>query len=78
LDVSAWGTDPSAVVVKVYDSAGTDVTGTKTTGLPSVLNPTTIQLPIIHSLSAAEYRVTVKFNIGGNTLEAWFTIEGEA
>lgn len=78
LDTSRWGNDPTSPVVKVYDEAGTDVSASKLTGSASI-SDNTIILPALHSLAAGtEYRVEVKFVIGGNTVECYGFIRGEA
>ena len=78
VDISTWGSNPTDVSVVVKDGDGVDVTGEVTTGSASVPNPTTIQCPAIHSLTAGEeYRVEVKFTVNGKTLEGYFIILAE-
>lgn len=78
VDISKWGSNPTDVSVVVKDGDGNDVTATVAEGSATVLNPTTIQCPVIHSLTAGqEYRVEVKFTVSGKTLEGFFIILAE-
>jgi hypothetical protein len=36
LDISEWGSNPTNVVIKVYDQDGTDVTSTVIPGSPTI------------------------------------------
>lgn len=79
LDVSRWGSEPTAVTVVVYDQAGTNVTSTVTTGSPIVQTGTLIYLPTIYHLTAGiEYRVVIKFTVGGHTIDCYGYIRAEA
>ncbi len=79
IDTVPWGGSPSAVVVvvkDVYDNHN-DVTGTVTTGSPSVTGDE-ITLPKIRNLVAGKrYRVEVKFTSNGNVLEPYFFINAK-
>jgi hypothetical protein len=72
-----WGSDPANIVVRVYDSAGVDVTATKMTGSHSVEGDM-ISLPLLHSIPVGkQYRVDVKFDAAGNTFEYYFLVRGK-
>jgi len=78
LDITNWGSDPTVITVAVKDSEGEDVSTTHLTGTASVVNPTTILLPFIHSLVAGKlYRLEVKFTIDSNIVECWAALNGE-
>lgn len=69
-----WGSDPTGVIVKVFDQVS-EVTDTVTTGSP-IVSGDKITLPLIHDLVAgALYRVEVLFVCGGNTFEAYFDLK---
>ena len=80
LETTRWGTNPSQVVVKIYDissGARVDVSLTKLSGTPSVVNDV-ITLPIIKALEPYHnYRVEIKFSAQGNVFEAYFDLFGE-
>lgn len=85
LDVSANGSDPTDVTVKVYSESGvgdgktfTDVTSTvMPTGDPAV-SGNVITLPLLKSLTVgATYRIEVKYTLDGNVLEDYFRIPAE-
>lgn len=80
LETTRWGANPSEVVVKVWDissGARVDVSLTKLSGTPSVINDV-ITLPIIKALEPNHsYRVEIKFAAQGNVFEAYFDLFGE-
>ena len=79
LDVAAIGATPSSPVVVVKDVFGeTTVTATvMPTGSPSVAG-SVITLPPLKLLTAGrEYRVEVKYVIGGNTLENYIPVQAQ-
>lgn len=84
LDVSANGSSPTSVAVKVYGESGVgsgatldDVTSTVMPGSPSV-GGSVITLPPLKSLTAGViYRIEVKYMLGGNILEDYFRIPAE-
>ncbi|MEK6323614.1 MAG: hypothetical protein AABN33_18390 [Acidobacteriota bacterium] len=81
ITTTPWGTGPAAVsvVVKKLGASGTtDVTSTvMPSGAPSVAGDV-ITLPKLQSLAAgSSYRVEVKFDVGGSTLEAYFFVDAE-
>lgn len=81
LDVTPWGNTPSNPVVKIYsiadDGTLTDVSSTNLEGNPAI-NGNEITLPIVKSLvPETVYRLEIKFDVGGNTLETYTTLTGE-
>jgi hypothetical protein len=77
LDVSPWGTGPTNISVVVKYSAGNDVSGTVLQGIPSAIAEV-ITTPAVKSLTAGEiYRIEVKFDVNGNTEEAWADLFGQ-
>ena len=75
-----WGGTPTSVSVKCYDvtSGGrSDVTATNLSGAASVSGDY-ITCPILQSLTAGySYRLEIQFVSGGNTWEAYATIQAE-
>ncbi len=79
---TAWGSNPSSVVVKVFDvsvaSAKTDVTATvMPTGTASATGDL-IALPTLKALTVGHsYRIEVKFESEGNIFEAFGIVNAE-
>lgn len=77
-----WVSAPTSPTAKIFSyeratDAYTDVTATKMVGSASV-NGDVITTPVVTGLTAGtEYRVEVKFVVGGNTYELYFWIKGE-
>lgn len=80
LDVSAVGDDPTSVSVDVFAHGDLD-TSVKSTVMPSgspSVAANVITLPALTALTAGtNYRVEVKFTIGGNVLEHFFNVSGQ-
>jgi len=77
LDTGPWGGTPTSPVVKIYDSGGTDVSGTSLSGSPSVSDDD-ITTPLVQALSPSEsYHLAVRWTYSGNTMEAYCIIYGE-
>ena len=76
LTTTPWGSTPSDVAVTAYEgSSFTVVTDTVLSGSPSV-NGDVITTPIVKSLTAGkEYRIEIKFTVGGNIMECYFELE---
>ncbi len=77
VDTANWpGTgNPTNPVVKLYDDAGADVSATKLSGSASI-SGTEITTPLVQSLvEGKSYRLEVKWDRSGNTLEAFGGIE---
>lgn len=78
LTTTPWGSSPASTAVVLKDAAGTDVSETHLTGDPSV-DGDVITTPVVHSLTAGEkYRLEIKFTTGGNVVEAWAEVYGQA
>lgn len=79
ITTTPWGSGPINVSVTVKDVTANllDVTASVTTGSPSVSGDV-VTLPKIQSLTVRHlYRVEVKFDVQGNTLEPYFEIQAE-
>ena len=77
LTTTPWGSSPTSPVVKIYDSAGTDVSSTNLTGSATV-NGDVITTPAVKTLTNGNrYKMQVKFVSGGNTYEAFGYIDAE-
>ncbi len=79
ITTTPWGTSPAslAAVVKDESAANQDVTSTVMPGTPSAVGDV-ITLPQLKSLTAGHlYRVEVKFDANGNTLECFFEVQAE-
>jgi hypothetical protein len=71
-----WGSNPTSVSVKLYDTDGTDVSSTSLSGSASVSGDT-ITTPVVKLLTAGEkYRLEVKFTCSGNVFEPFLIIWG--
>lgn len=81
IDVSNWGSNPSAASAKAYDeTTGLDVTEyvlDPTTGaIVDGISNSTITCPIVKSLVKGHtYRIEVKFTINPNEWECYFRVE---
>lgn len=74
---TAWGSSPTSVSAKIYDSSGTDKSSTCLSGAVSVVGDK-ITTPLVKSLTVGEtYRLEVKFTCSGNVLEAFCYITAE-
>jgi hypothetical protein len=75
-----WGGAPTSASVKCYDvtSGGrVDATATVLSGSASVVGDV-ITCPVLQSLTPGNwYRLEIKFDSGGNTWEAYATIQAE-
>ncbi len=79
IDTSRWpGTgNPTAVAVVIKDEAGADKSSTNLTGAASVSGDV-ITTPLVIALTAGDrFRIEVKWDKSGNTLEAFGDIDGE-
>lgn len=77
LTTTPWGSSPTNVSVVVKDEDGNNVTSSVTSGNASVVGDV-ITLPMIQGLTAGEdYRVEIKFTIGGNVMETWVVIKAQ-
>jgi hypothetical protein len=75
-NTTEWGTNPSGVVVTVFDGE-TDVTSSVTAGSVVVAGDK-ITLPLIQNLApGSRLRVEVLFVCAGNTFETYFDLRGE-
>lgn len=77
VDTANWpGTgSPSAPVVKLYDESGNDLSAAHLSGVPSIVG-TEITTPLVQLLvEGKKYRLEVKWDRSGNTLEAFGGIE---
>ena len=78
LTTTPWGSSPSSpsAVIKILP-ADTDVSSTCLSGSASAVGDV-ITLPTVKSLTAGtEYRLEVKFTVGGNVMEAWVKVIGQ-
>jgi hypothetical protein len=79
LTTTPWGSSPSAIVVKVYDTylSYTDVTATVMPVGTATAVGDVITLPELKALTEGHvYRVEVKFDAASNTFEAFFIVRG--
>jgi hypothetical protein len=77
IDVSKFpGTgNPTNAVVKLFDNANRDVSATYLLGSPSI-SGTFITTPLVQNLVEGKvYRIEVKWDRSGNTLEAFGGVE---
>jgi len=73
LDTANWpgSGNPTNAIVKLFDDANSDVSATKLSGAASILG-TEITTPLVQLLEDGEgYRLEVKWDRSGNTLEAF-------
>ena len=78
LDWSAVG-PPSSPVVVVKTAAGADVTATvMPVNAPTVSGDVVALSPLTGLSAGTLYRVEVRCVVGGNTLESYFYVQGEA
>lgn len=76
VDTLPWGGSPSNPVIHLWEGS-TDVTATKMPGASSISGDSII-LPPISGLEAGKYyRLTVRFDSGGNTFETYNILIGE-
>ena len=74
-----WGSSPTNVVIKAYDTVDldVDVSATILDGSP-VISGDGIQTPTVQALTLGHmYRVEVKFTSGGNIFEFFFMVKCE-
>ena len=72
-----WGSNPSNVSAKIYDSHNVDKSSTCLSGTCSV-NGDVITIPVVKALVVEEtYRLEVKFTCSGNIFEAYCVIAAE-
>ena len=72
-----WGTAPSNMSAKIYDSASVDQSSTCLSGAGSVVGDV-ITTPVVKALVVEEtYRLEVKFTCSGNIFEAYCVIAAE-
>jgi hypothetical protein len=77
IDVSNWGSSPTAVaaIVKDMDDSYADVTSTvMPINSPSVATDTITLSPLKLLTRGNTYRVEVKFTISGNVVECYFDV----
>jgi hypothetical protein len=77
IDTSKWpgSGNPTNPVVKLFDNANIDVSATYLLGSPSI-STTFITTPLVQNLVEGKtYRLEVKWDRSGNTLEAFGGIE---
>ena len=71
LTTTPWGSTPSAVSITAYDASASfgDVSSTVLSGSPSISGDV-ITFPVFKSLTMKHnYRVEIKFTVGGNIME---------
>lgn len=78
LTTTPFASDPSSPVVTVKDADGEDVTADYTTGSASVAGDVITTPTILDLVADTQYRLEIKFTSGGNVLEAWAEMRGEA
>ncbi len=80
LTTTPWGSDPTGIQVKAYDTtanAKTDVSATVLAGQPSATGDV-ITLPMLIGLTDGHlYRIEVLFVCSGNTFEAYAEVLAE-
>jgi hypothetical protein len=77
LTTTPWGSSPTSVTVKIYNSAGTDMSSTNLSGSVSVSGDV-ITTPLVTALTAGErYRLEFKFTCSSNIFEAYVYVIGE-
>lgn len=72
---TGWGSNPTNVSVKAYDSGNADVTSTVfPTNTPSISGDVITLSPLKSLTESIKYRVEVKFDIGDDTYECFFCV----
>jgi hypothetical protein len=75
IDISGYGSSPSAYPVTVFDEDGNDVTAAKTTGSATLTDTTHVKTPLIHSLAAdTQYKVVLTLTFGTEIKTGNFTL----
>lgn len=75
VDISGYGTSPSAYPVTVFDEDGEDVTAATTTGNATLTDATHVKTPLIHSLTAGvQYEVVLTLTFGTEIKVGFFTL----
>jgi hypothetical protein len=78
LTTTPWGGTPSSPAVKLYDSAGADVSSTYLVGSASVSGDI-VNTPTVKNFTVAlNLQLEIKFTTGGDILEAWSALIVEA
>lgn len=72
-----WGTNPSNVVVTIYDQAKTDVSATCLSGGVVIAGDKITFPPVINLTPGIIYRLEVKFEVNGNTFEPYCYIKAD-
>jgi hypothetical protein len=72
-----WGSNPSGVSVKIYDSNGVDQSATLLSGSASVVGDVITTPAVIGLTLGQKYRLEIKYTCSGNVFEAYGTIWGE-
>ena len=78
LTTTPWGSDPSSPALTIKDADGEDVTGDYTSGSASASGDVITMPTILDLVAGVQYRLEIKFTSGGNVLEAWAEMRGEA
>lgn len=80
LTTTPWGSSPSNVSVTMYEYTdnviGTNVSATRMDGAAAISGDV-ITTPVISVVANTNYRLEIKFTVGGNELEAFAVICGE-
>jgi hypothetical protein len=79
IDITNWGSSPTSITVKAYNSDGTDVTSTvMPTGSASTPDATTIKLPVLKALTSGEqYKIVVTFTVNTQKVGLYFIVIAE-
>ena len=78
LTTTPFASDPSSPVVTIKDADGEDVTSDYTDGSASASGDVITTPTILDLVADTQYRLEIKFTSGGNVLEAWAEMRGEA
>ncbi len=80
VDVTNVGSSPTAVSVAVFDTSQEELDVTATAmpvNSPAVVANVITLSPLRALVAPHIYRVEIKFTVGGNVLEHYFTVKGQ-